>query len=242
MYFLNVFILFLAVTTLEGKPEEKPAKALPCDDLQRCLSTGSRACWKKFYDEGRKKDDLISDILKACPEAEFMTFIDEAEAEMWPEFLQIDKNLTECMSESGHRVYVDFCSNMRSSKFNEHMEKAIEDASKGQPKPDAHRNKRQSKRPSSGDQGYKCWITTLKNCADQYKLPSEEIDKALGKCEKELNVVDNEERLGFEVGKRVMLKIVAKIKDVFDNEGEDIGDTKDPDSTKKESPQKPAKP
>lgn len=61
----------------------------------------------RFYDEGRKKDDLIADVLKVCPEADFMKFVDEAETELWPEFSQLDKNLTDCLTESGLKVYVD---------------------------------------------------------------------------------------------------------------------------------------
>lgn len=50
---------------------------------------------------------MIGDVLKVCPETDFMLFVDEAESEMWPEFLQVDKNLTECMSDAGLRVYID---------------------------------------------------------------------------------------------------------------------------------------
>lgn len=55
----------------------------------------------------------------------------------------------------------------------------------------------------------------MTNFLYRYQLPSPEVDKALQKCEKDLNAIQVEERLGFEVGKRVMLKIVAKYGSMF---------------------------
>lgn len=44
----------------------------------------------------------------------------------------------------------------------------------------------------------------------RYPPPNEDINTALATCEDERKIAEDEERLGFEVGKRVMLKIVTK--------------------------------
>jgi len=212
-----------------AKQESRYQGSLPCDDLQRCMNKESRGCWKKFYMDGRKKDDLVGDVLKACPENEFMDFVDRTEAELWPEFSQVDKNLTECMTEAGFKSHVEFCGNMRSVNYSRLMEKTVDTVRK-ESQADAARNKREDagqkpKVEKPKDESDKCWINALNTCVNQYPPPNEEINTALSNCEDDRKIAADEERLGFEVGKRVMLKIVTKLKEAFDKE--DTGDDDD---------------
>jgi len=225
---ISVFALLL-FGVIASKPEgTRYPNGLPCDDLQRCLNRESRACWKKFYGEGRKKDDLVGDVLKACPENEFMDFVDRTEAELWPDFQQVDKNITECMTEAGHKIYVDFCGNMRSVNYSQLMEKTVDTLRKEIPKIKRDANQQAKPKEEKGkDDGDKCWINALKTCVHQYPPPNEEINNALTNCEDNRKIAEDEERLGFEVGKRVMLKIVTKLKEAFDKEDGDDDDDGD---------------
>jgi len=93
-----------------------------------------------------------------------------------------------------------------------------------------NRQKREANQPQKPkeekkEEGDKCWINALRTCVNEYPPPNEEINTALNTCEDERKIAEDEERLGFEVGKRVMLKIVTKLKEAFDKE--DNGDDDD---------------
>lgn len=208
-----VFAIAVAAADTLGKASGTPLK---CTELQDCLNNESRKCWREFLHHARKPtgtNNASAQIMCRIPEELFMEFVNKTETSLWKYFLEVDANVTKCMTKKGFKSTFDFCGDMRSFSYSqlvqeraESLEQVIENELHPGNKGDASEQESHSREEGKKDEG-SCWLKGLQKCINLFPPPSKAINTALSECERGENIAESEELLGVQVGIGIMTSV-----------------------------------